>query len=291
MNDVAQVNQVMDSTISLYKETSSDDSVVKVLSSPSIKQAIMTMARSPLLEKVGNENQRYAEAVTRITLGLSIGLMPMQAIQQIANVKGRYTIWGDAALALVRKSGQCIFIKHDYHGEGDDLTCTVTTQRKGEPYEISDSFSIGQAKKAGIHRNTWLQYPERMLLNRARSYLLRNVYGDILMGMFTTEELQDIPQNDERQVDAVFQENIEQKQDEKDEIVSSTSKDDMDDLALGIIEKMQREEDPKIRKIIFDSGDGDNLSGRDIAMACSTELQHEMADLLGDKPEGDNQDD
>ncbi len=42
---------------------------------------------------------------TAMQLGAEVGLSPMSALQNIAVVNGRPTIWGDAQLALVRASG------------------------------------------------------------------------------------------------------------------------------------------------------------------------------------------
>jgi len=44
-------------------------------------------------------------ALVIILSGLECGMPPMQAIQRIALINGRTTIWGDAAIGLVRASG------------------------------------------------------------------------------------------------------------------------------------------------------------------------------------------
>ncbi len=61
------------------------------------------------------------------------------------------------------------------------------------------------AKRAGLWdkrgRNgapgPWQQYPDRMLQARARTFALRDVFPDVLMGLSASvEELQDIPAED-----------------------------------------------------------------------------------------------
>ena len=39
--------------------------------------------------------------------GFEVGLQPMQALQNIAVINGKPSIWGDAALALVRSHPDC----------------------------------------------------------------------------------------------------------------------------------------------------------------------------------------
>jgi hypothetical protein len=126
--------------------------------------------------------------------GMEIGLPPMQALQSIAIVNGRPSLWGDGLVGLVRGSGVCDWIKNSYTGAGDTLTAVCETQRKGEP-PASYSFSVSDAKKAGLWGKTgpWSQYPSRMLLNRARAFLLRDVYADVLRGVQAREEVEDMP--------------------------------------------------------------------------------------------------
>src|SRR5581483_6605716 len=50
-------------------------------------------------------------AMVAIMHGMEVGLTPMAALQRIAVVNGRPTIWGDGAMGLVRGSGLCEWVK------------------------------------------------------------------------------------------------------------------------------------------------------------------------------------
>ena len=54
-----------------------------------------------------------------IMRGMEVGLTPFQALDKIAVVNGRPTIWGDGAMALVRGSGLCEGIRETIEGDGD----------------------------------------------------------------------------------------------------------------------------------------------------------------------------
>jgi hypothetical protein len=125
-----------------------------------------------------------------IQMGMEVGLKPMQALQGIAVINGRPSIWGDALLALVLSSPVCKGIKE--WNEGDDYYCE--TIREGSKQSIIRHFSIKKAQKAGLwgKQGPWSQYPERMLQMRARSYALRDAYADILKGLITAEEAMDL---------------------------------------------------------------------------------------------------
>ena len=131
-----------------------------------------------------------------ILMGCELGLGPMQAIQSIAVINGRPSIYGDTALALVRQSGLLENYAQDFSGEGDTRTAIVKLKRKGEsPQEFR--FSVADAKRAGLWgKNVWAQYPDRMLMFRARGFALRDIFGDVLRGFRTAEEAQDIPEDD-----------------------------------------------------------------------------------------------
>ncbi len=149
------------------------------------------IAKSPFAPK-GMETPEAI--VPAIQLGLEIGLSPMAALQNVAVINGRPGIYGDAALALVRASGLCESYTQKTEGAGDTLAAVVTSKREGhEP--LTHRFSVADAKKAGLWGKSgpWSQYPERMLLFRARGFNLRDNFGDVLKGLRTTEELSDIP--------------------------------------------------------------------------------------------------
>ena len=94
--------------------------------------------------------------------GAEIGLQPLQAMQNIAVINGRPSIWGDAMLALVRSSGLLDFIREELSEDGTKAICTV--KRKGEE-EVVSEFSMEDAKKAGLSgkQGPWTQYPKRMM--------------------------------------------------------------------------------------------------------------------------------
>ena len=122
--------------------------------------------------------------------GAEIGLQPLQAMQNIAVINGRPSIWGDAMLALVRSSGLLDFIREEVSEDGQKAT--VTVKRKNEEPVVSE-FSMEDAKKAGLSgkQGPWSQYPKRMMKLRARSYALRDVFPDVLKGMAIAEEEKD----------------------------------------------------------------------------------------------------
>jgi len=128
-----------------------------------------------------------------IQMGSEVGLAPMQALQCIAVINGRPSIWGDAGMALVRRSGLLESESDTIEGEGDARTVTFTVKRVNGPTVVR-KFGVKDAKLAGLwgKAGPWSQYPERMMFNRARAFALRDAFGDVLKGLHVAEEMGDV---------------------------------------------------------------------------------------------------
>ncbi len=138
-----------------------------------------------------------ADVFVAIQMGLELNLSPMQALQNIAVINGRPSLWGDAVIALVRASGR--MEEFDEYFEGtpyqDNYQAVCVLKRQGDKKPIKREFSVADAKLAKLwaKEGPWQQYPKRMLQMRARSWALRDGFGDVLRGVRTAEEMMDEP--------------------------------------------------------------------------------------------------
>ncbi len=146
--------------------------------------------------KVGPKDMNVSGVMIAMQLGAELGLPPMASIQNIAVINGRPSIWGDAMLAICRRSG--LFDEDAWYEEivdgGDGIgDMAVCIARRLGAKLITQTFSMADAKKAGLlDRNTpWKTYPRRMLKFRARSWTLRDCFPDVLLGMRAAEEQMD----------------------------------------------------------------------------------------------------
>lgn len=130
-----------------------------------------------------------ANCLIAIQWGAELGLKPLQAIQNIAIINGRPSLWGDAVLALVRSSPLCEYVKESDDGH----TAICRAKRRGED-EVVGTFSIDDARTAGLFGKSgpWTQYPARMRQMRARAFALRDGFTDVIKGMAIAEEIMDI---------------------------------------------------------------------------------------------------
>ena len=137
-----------------------------------------------------NQPEKCAGA---IAFGAELGLAPMQALQCIANINGRPSIWGDSAKALCLASPVCEEITETIEGEGTPNPKAVCIAKRRGQAPVRVDFSVEDAKRAGLwgKQGPWTQYPKRMLQLRARGFALRDAFPDILRGLVTAEEAQD----------------------------------------------------------------------------------------------------
>ena len=170
----------------------SDNGVLAIV--PRDFEQAFRMAQVVAATSLAPKDMRTPEAiVVAIMHGLEIGLKPMQAIQSIAVINGRPCIWGDAALALVQGSGLAEYVKEWTEGDGDNLVAHCSARRRDGASEVQQSFSVADAKKAGLwgKAGPWSGYPRRMLQMRARAFALRDAFPDVLKGIAVHDEVQD----------------------------------------------------------------------------------------------------
>lgn len=127
--------------------------------------------------------------------GAEIGLAPMQALQNIAVINGKPSVYGDAAMALVQASPHCEDIEEYFENENTPNPVAVCVAKRRGRKPVVAKFSVEDAKRAGLwgKQGPWTQYPKRMLQMRARGFALRDAFPDALKGLITVEEAQDFP--------------------------------------------------------------------------------------------------
>lgn len=124
--------------------------------------------------------------------GDEVGLKPMQSLQNIAVINGHPSIYGDAALALVKNSPDYEYLRETFD-EGT-ATAKCVAKRRGEE-EVVRTFSWEDATRAELaqKKGPWTQYPKRMMQMRARSWAIRDCWPHVLKGLYVAEEAADIP--------------------------------------------------------------------------------------------------
>lgn len=160
------------------------------------------------------------QAMAIMLKGRELNVPAMYSLSNIAIVKGKPTISAEMMLALIyRDHGKkAIRVK-----SSDDQQCTVEYRLEGWDDISSYTFTMDQARKAGLTNNpTWNRYPAAMLRARCISAVARMAFPESIAGMYVPGELgEDVTVNDDGEVTSVHV--------TTGEIVETTSRHSLDD--------------------------------------------------------------
>ncbi len=135
-----------------------------------------------------------ANVLLIIMHGAEIGLSAAQALNSIMVVNGHPSLWGDAVMGLVLASGKLEDYGEEWSPNVEGGQWTFWVKRKGLSHVCKRTFSMDDAKKSKLasKQGPWQEYPKRMVFHRARSWALRDMFGDVLKGIGYYEELRDV---------------------------------------------------------------------------------------------------
>lgn len=149
-------------------------------------QMAKALAQSTLIPKA--LQNKPGDVLVVLLTGREFGLGPMQAMRSIHVVEGKPTMAADlmVGLCLARREVCEFFLLVESSGE----RATYRTKRVGAPDAVSMTFTIEQARAAGVaNKDNWRKYPDAMLRARCSSALARAVYPDLLAGTYDPDEL------------------------------------------------------------------------------------------------------
>jgi len=129
--------------------------------------------------------------------GRELGLSTMQSLGNIYVVEGKVSLSSDLMAAMVLKSPVCEYLRC---AEMTSERATYLAKRKGGA-EFRYSFSWEDAVKAGLtNRPNYKANPADMLRHRALSKCVRAVFPDVVAGLYSRDEAEDIIDVSPRQV-------------------------------------------------------------------------------------------
>jgi hypothetical protein len=157
---------------------------------PTTFDQAMNLARVIFKSGLAPETLKSEGAVfVAMAHGAELGLKPMQAIRLVNVIKGKPTLSADGIVAVILASGVCEVFEPV---EESPKAVTWRTRRKGQD-EKRATFTIEEAQAAGLVNDMYRKWPKRMLSARCKAFLGRDVYPDVVGGVYTPEEASEIP--------------------------------------------------------------------------------------------------
>jgi len=147
------------------------------------------LASSDLVPK--DYRGKPSNVMVAMQMGHEIGIQPMQAIQNIAVINGKPSIYGDLGKALLRSKG-CDIEEADVEEIRKTGVAWCVITRPGQK-PVKRTFSLEDAKTAQLtgKDGAWKTYPLRQMAWRAFWFAARDAAPDILKGIAGREEIED----------------------------------------------------------------------------------------------------
>lgn len=128
--------------------------------------------------------RKPANIVVAIQAGRPLGLGVWESLDSIHVIQGRATMRPEVMLSLVRRAGHSVDIVHDA------VSTTVTGRRADNGDEYTFTFSDKDAKAAELAgKKNWQMWPRQMRQWRAVSAVCKALFGDLIRGYYTPDEL------------------------------------------------------------------------------------------------------
>lgn len=166
------------------------DEITKAISEIENTQKMCAMLlKTKHYEKMGPEGVYAIVAKAN-----SLHINPLEALNGgLYFVQGKVGMSSEMMASLIRGQGHSI----TKDSKSNDTVCILHGKRKDNGDTWTISFSIEDARRAGLLKNMYEKYPGIMLYNRAMSMLARQLFPDIIKGAgYTMDELKEIAKND-----------------------------------------------------------------------------------------------
>lgn len=165
----------------MNKDVISINSETMLADIQSTEKVCQLLIQSPHYRKLGAEGI-YAI----VNKAKSIGVSVIDALNGgMYFVQGKVEMTSATMNQMIRQQGHSI----SKDKKSNDSVCILHGKRADNGDTWVESFSIEDAKRAGIYRNQWLKYPKDMLFARALSRLARQLFPDVIKGCYVHGEI------------------------------------------------------------------------------------------------------
>ena len=132
--------------------------------------------------------QSEAQAYVKVVAGRELGLGPLASVSGLNVIKGRVTFSANLLASMVKRHPLYDYRVADHSERG----CRIVFTEGGEEIGVS-TFTLEDAKRAGLGGQSWQKYPQAMLFARALTQGVRWFCPDVTAGApaYSPEELAD----------------------------------------------------------------------------------------------------
>lgn len=168
-------------TMDIQKTNEIDDFSKSLMEIEQTQKMCAQLMKTPHYAKLGEVG-----IFTIVQKARSIGLNPLDALNgAMYFVNGKVELSANTMNYIIRSKGHSITKDKASNNE----CCILHGKRSDNGDTWTASFSIKEAKIAGIYKNVWEKYPDDMLFARALTRLARQLFADVVKGCYVEGEI------------------------------------------------------------------------------------------------------
>lgn len=131
-----------------------------------------------------------AELLAVMVYGDELGMTPLRAIRSFNIISGQPSLKAEAKAAMVMSSPLCEYFTLV---ESTPDVARYTTKRRGAPVPVDMAYTMAEARSANLTgKQVWKSHPAAMLRARCSAALALAVYPDLVGGVYTDDEVEEI---------------------------------------------------------------------------------------------------
>ena len=169
----------MNTTPTVVDKAPADQMLMELASTKQITQSLMELDH---YRKIGAHG-----VMAIVQMAKSLKIDPLNCLNGALYFQpksGRIEMSSRLMMQLIRQAKHSVTKDH----KSDDSICILHGKRADTSDTWTASFSINDAKKAGIFAHTWERYPSDMCYARALSRLARQLFPDVIQGCYCEGE-------------------------------------------------------------------------------------------------------
>lgn len=135
-----------------------------------------------------------ANCIVALQMALRLQVDPFMFLQNCYLISGKPSIETKLAIALLNASGRISgSVRYKVEGSGEKLACTAYCVESGTGEVLEHRLDWETVKRCGwAAKGTWATDPKLMMMYRSAMRLIRTHFPDVLLGMLSKEEAEEI---------------------------------------------------------------------------------------------------
>lgn len=157
-----------------------------------LQRKAQALSKSKILPSSFHNN--FPDCFVALELASRLRCDPFQVMQNLHVIQGRPTWSAQFLIALFNACGRYRPIEYEFSDDKTECTATTVVEQTGQRL-YGPTITLDMARAEGWldkKGSKWKTMPELMMRYRAASFLIRTTAPEIGVGLYTTEEMEDV---------------------------------------------------------------------------------------------------